>query len=72
MEPFAADGSNLIQESETRFGTYYQVAERFLKAAKFIGTIVEFHLSAKAQTAYTSRKKTYNIDGTITGYTGNP
>ncbi len=62
------DGSKLIQESGPRFGTYYQVAEGFLKVAKFIDKIIESQLSATTQTAYTSLKKTSSIDGTITGY----
>ena len=64
------NGCRLIQESETRFGTHYQVAERFLKAACHISELVETRLSGSARTAYSSLKKTSNIDGTITGYPG--
>ena len=64
------EGCRLIQESETRFGTYYQVAERFLKASLYISDIVKSHLGRSARSAYDSLKKTSNIDGTITGYPG--
>ena len=33
LKHLLSDGSKLLQESETRFSTYYQVAERFLKSS---------------------------------------
>ena len=60
----------LMQESETRFSTHYQVAERFLKAPYHMSELVETHLSGSAEKAYSSLKKASNIDGTITGYPG--
>ena len=41
------DGYTVIQESETRFGTHYEVVERFLKSAK----IVAIHLGTRTECA---------------------
>ena len=60
----------LIQESETRFGTHYQFAQAFLKAACHISELVETRLSGSERTAYSSLKKKSNIGGTILGYSG--
>ena len=64
------DGYKLIQESETRFGTFYLLAERFLKSAHFVSNMSASHLGSSARFFYISLKKTSNIDGTITGYPG--
>ena len=57
-----------MQESETRFGTHYQVAERFLKATPEIYSLLDSHLGASARALYSSLKKTSNNNGNITGY----
>ena len=67
---FLPEGFRLFQESETRFGTHYQVAERFLKAAPKIYSPLDSHLGPSARASYSSLKKISNIDGTITGYPG--
>ena len=41
------DGYNLIQESGTRFGTHYQVVERFLKSANKVAFIWVLELSVE-------------------------
>ena len=64
------NGCRLIQESETRFGTHYQVTERILKAACHISDLVETRPSGSARTVYSSLKKTSYIDETIIGYQG--
>lgn len=64
------NGCRLVQESETRFGTHYRVAERFVRSACFISELVETRLCGSEQTAYRSLKKTSNIDGTTIGYPG--
>ena len=56
-----------LQESETRFGTHYQVAERFLKAAPEIYSLLDSSLRASARALFSVLKKTSNINGTITG-----
>ena len=64
------NGYKLQQKCETRFGTHYQISERFLKTAHYIDKLVDSNLSNQAQVAYSSFKKTSNIGGTITGYPG--
>ena len=59
----------LLLESETRFRTHCQVAERFLKAAPEINSLLDSHLGASAGASYSGLKKIFNINGTITGYT---
>ena len=51
------EGCGLIQESDTRFGTYYRVAERFLKASVYVSDIAESHLSSSARSTTESLKK---------------
>ena len=70
VEPFITGEFELIQENETRFGTYYQVVEQFLKAVPQINRINESHLSGSGRTAYMGLKKTTNIDGAIVGFPG--
>ncbi len=64
------DGYKLIPESETRFGTFYVVAERFLKSAHFASNMLDSHLRSSARSSYVSLKKTSNIDGIINGFSG--
>ena len=63
-------GYNLKQECETRFGTYYQVTERFLKSAPETGLYVENLHGSAVQEAFISLEKMSNIHGTIIGYPG--
>ncbi len=63
-------GYKLIQESETRFGTFYYVAERFLRASRYVYSFLDSHMGDSAQAAFNNLRKTSNIDGTITGYPG--
>ena len=58
----------MLQESETRFGTHHQVAERFLKAAPEIYSLLDSHIGASARALYSVLKKNSNITETITGY----
>ena len=62
------EGYRFLQESETRFGTRYQFAQRFLKAAPETYSLLESHLGASARASYSGLKKTSNINGNITGY----
>ena len=64
------NGYPLVQESGTRFGTHYQVPKIFLQAACHVSELVETRLNGSARTEYRSLKKTWKIDGAITGYTG--
>ena len=57
----------MLHESETRFVTHYQVAERFLKAAPEIYSLLDSHIGAKARALYSGLKKNSSINGTITG-----
>ena len=61
-------GLHLIQDSETIFGTHYQVAEWSLKALYHVSTRVKRHLEVSATIGCNSLKKTSNLNGTITGY----
>ena len=63
-------GYKLQQESETRFGTHQQVAERFLKSAPRLSAILETFRGSSARKAYNSLKKSSNVDGLVTGYPG--
>ena len=48
------EGYQLLQESETRFVTHYQVAERFLKAAPEIYSLLDSHIGARARALYSA------------------
>ena len=63
-------GYNLKRECETRFETYYQVTERFLKSAPKISLHVKNLYGSAVQEAYISLKNTSNVDGTIIGCPG--
>ncbi len=63
-------GFKLKQESETRLGTYYRVAERLLKSAHYIEEILVLISNRTVHAAYSDLKKTSNIDGNIVGYPG--
>ena len=60
----------MIKEAETRFGTYYHVAERFLKSAVFVHGIFQSQNKPNAMSAYDAMKKTTDKDRNITGFPG--
>ncbi len=62
------NGYKLLQEKEPRFGTNYQVSERFLKTANYRENMVDSNLGSQARAGYCSLKEPLNIDGIITGY----
>ena len=62
------DCFKLVQESETRFSTFYQVAEQFLKSYHHIEEMPEQGTGSSAQSANGILKKTPKIDRIITGY----
>ncbi len=66
----SSEGCKLKQESETRFGTFYQVAVCFLKSESHIASIVDGQNGTAVQAAYRSLKKTSNINGNVIGYPG--
>ena len=68
--PLLVNDFKLKQVYETRFGTYYQVSERFLKSSHHIGGILDRLGGHEVQTAYAGLNKASNIDGTVTGYPG--
>ncbi len=49
-------GNKLIQESETRCGTFNYVAERFLKASDYFFSFFDSHMGLSVQTAYKNLK----------------
>ena len=57
-----------IQESKTRFETHYQVVDRFLKSANKLVIHLGTRNGCATGAAYTSFRKTSNIDGTIIEY----
>ena len=52
------EGGKLKQEPERKFGTFYQVAEHFLKSASHIASIVDRKNGRTVQAANRSLKKT--------------
>ena len=65
---FLTDDFRLKQERETRFGTHYYCAERFLKSASRLSCLIERKAGNAAKAAYGSLKKTSTVYGTIVGY----
>lgn len=64
------DGFKLKKKSETKFSTYYQVAERFVKSAGRVSYTLEILTSTPAKIAYGRLKKLSNIDGSTIEYPG--
>ena len=58
-------GSRLKQECEKRFGTHYYCAERFLKSASRLSSLIERKAGNAAKTAYGSLKKSLTSMGLL-------
>ncbi len=64
------DAYTLIQEVETRFGTFYHVPEGFFKSASFVDGIFQSKNRLNLEAACEAMKKTTDKDGNITGLSG--
>ena len=65
---YLPDGHTLVQDVETRFGTHFRVAQRFLKSSKHIQMILESKNRPHASAAFQSMKKKTDADGNIIGF----
>ncbi len=50
-----------------RFRTFYNVAERILKASQYVSSFLDSHVDRSDQAAYSDLRRAANVDGTVTG-----
>ncbi len=58
-------GCRLIQESETRFGTHYQVSENFWKGAFHVPKMLDSNIGGNARAACSSFKNNLMSTGRL-------